>query len=144
MHRIELRTVNLSFDSAFVRMPADGSDWDWICNDWKLVERNIEVECSDEFVHIQLIGNCGPYNKFRIEELKPNIDSVAQLIEFVGLNNYRVEKELYNWGTRISFIEKKLFSVSGGRFFILPDNGSVIEVEGLELNWEKLKVEKKT
>lgn len=47
MHSITVGAVEVSFESALISVPRDGSDHDWLCNDWVEVSQPIEVVEAD-------------------------------------------------------------------------------------------------
>lgn len=92
MHSVRMSGLVLELDKALISMPADGSAWDWLCEEWAEFEQKIEIRQYKNFAVVEGLNRSLPScskNEFRLVE--PSIETVAEAINCF-INKYDRQK----------------------------------------------------
>ncbi|SFG78048.1 hypothetical protein SAMN05518865_11872 [Duganella sp. CF458] len=153
MHTITIGAFELSFEPALVSVPRDGSDYDWLCNDWIGVRHLIKIEQADGWATVTGL-NGGPTEKRRhvIRPLLPTALTDSEIVDhFVqsALTEYRtredIEKQIaitnYPWGNLVSLNwTSHGYAPGGTEYCMLLNEGIAISLGLLALDWSTIKI----
>jgi hypothetical protein len=154
MHSITVGNLVLSFKSALISVPRDGSSYDWLCNDWVDMSQPIEITQTDLQTTVTgLIGTSTQKGPHIIRYLQPSACSEQQVIEWFArlytsatspsiedINN-AVMITSYPWGKLISLNWGALGYAPGGvEHCILPIKSCAVSLGCLRLDWTNLEV----
>lgn len=155
MPTIYLPTYRIEFGHALISVLADGSDRDWMCENW--VDAPQQVELTHQQDSVLLTGRTRWANYLESSlcfEINPPIFSVPELVTYaattaisevsnrdVARNRQAVNVAKYGWGTLVTLQWHRLenaYAPGGDENYILPNNGRAIHIGFVRFNWEKI------
>jgi hypothetical protein len=153
MYSIELRSVKICFASALISVPRDGSDYDWINDEWVDIAQQIEIVQAGESATVYgLTGYGAEKGCHVIQVIDPPIYTEYELLEHLlkGAAVTKLPRETllpavafasYPWGKLISLNWKTIGYAPGGvEHYMLPSDGSAIHLGFLRLNWPSVQI----
>ncbi|WP_156401427.1 hypothetical protein [Duganella sp. Root1480D1] len=153
MHSIIIGPFEVRFEPALVSVPRDGTEYDWICEDWVEVRHLLEIEQADGWATV--IGlNGGPRDKkpHVVRPLSPTAFTEQEIVEYFiksASTAYTSRDQIknlisttnYPWGKVVSLNWTALGYAPGGtEFCMLPNDGCAISLGHLALDWATVKV----
>lgn len=152
MHSITIGPFEVRFEPALVSVPRDGSEYDWLCDDWIEVPHLIKIEQADGWATVTGL-NGGPTEKRRnvVRPLRPAALTESEIVDYFiqsALTEYctreDIEKQIavtnYQWGKLVSLNWTALGYAPGGtEYCMLPNDGVAISLDLLALEWTTMK-----
>lgn len=153
MHSITIGEFDIRFEPALVSVPRDGTEYDWLCNDWVRVRHLIEIEQADGWATVT--GMNGSPREKRAHVVRPLQPAaltedkiVDHFIESALTAHTSVEEIIsliaitsYPWGRLVSLNWTALDYAPGGtEFCMLPNDGYAISLGLLALEWATVQV----
>jgi hypothetical protein len=156
MYSITVGNVDLSFESALISVPRDGSDHDWLCNAWVDTCQDIDVIQANGYATVLgLTGWATEKGPHVVRLVEPLTDTEQAVVDYYVRLAFavKVPREAtlsaiqtvsYSWGKLISLNWGALGYAPGGcEYCILPFDSFAICLGHLRLDWAKVKVNTK-
>lgn len=156
MHSITVGEVEVSFESALISVPRDGSDHDWLCNDWVDVRQTIDVIQADGWATVTGLTGIAPEKGTHVVRLlAPTAYTEHEVVDYFvrSATTSNVSREAiveaveingHSWGRLISLNWSVLGYAPGGiEYCILPTNGCAITLGHLRLKWATVEIRAK-
>lgn len=153
MYSINLGMLKLEFESALVRVPRDGVNYDWLNDDWIDTQQQIEIEQDDcSATVIGLTGRFAQKGPHSIRILTPLIETEEGVIAHLlgkadqpelprDFLRAAVSSQAFHWGKLLSLDWGALSYAPGGvEYCLLPVGGPAVSVGFLRLDWATVRL----
>lgn len=145
MKTIVLNECKLAFSSALVWRLDDGSDHRDFMNYGKpgsFHEREFEVSYQNDGARITVENRDGFESLSYLISSLTGVRGLRALIGHVGEDNHSFEFQSLNRAILVTVSTTKVHSAPGGVIrYLVPDDFSAIELDGLLLDWEQLEID---